>query len=197
MSDSFSPDYYHYYSIGTVGQLKVRIGSSTWDQGGDLIDAAQIIIHPQYNANTLTYDFSLINLAQHVTFSSIARPIGLVSTNFQILAGAVGTVSGWGETQDPGVRDTQLRAVQLPIVARQRCNLTYQFLGGIDGTMICAGYAEGGRDSCFGDSGGPLVAANGLQMGVVSWGVECAGSLPGVYSRVSAARGWIKAMSGI
>lgn len=84
------------------------------------------------------------------------------------------------------------------MVAKQRCNLTYQFLGGIDGTMLCAGYESGGRDSCFGDSGGPLVTSSGLQMGVVSWGVECAApNLPGVYGRVSAARNWIKAISGV
>lgn len=85
-----------------------------------------------------------------MVFSPIARSIRLVPPNFQIIAGSMGTVSGWGETRDPAAQDTQLRAVNLPIVARQRCNLTYQFLGGIDGTMICAGYETGGRDSCFG-----------------------------------------------
>lgn len=173
------------------------MGSTLWNQGGDLIDAELIIIHPLYNANSLTYDFSVVRLAQHLKFSSITRPISLVTENFQITAGAIGTVSGWGETQDPNTRDTQLRAVKIPIVARQRCNLTYQFLGGIDATMICAGYVDGGKDSCFGDSGGPLVTTSGLQMGVVSWGVECAGTFPGVYSRVSAARDWIKQTTGI
>lgn len=184
--------------IAVVGQLKVRLGSTHWDTGGDLIDAAMVMIHPQYNPESLTYDFSLIKLAQHVTFSTIARPVRLVPANFQIYARITATVSGWGETRDPLAQNTQLRAVQLPVVARQRCNQTYQFLGGIDNTMICAGYPEGGRDSCFGDSGGPLVTAAGLQMGVVSWGVECAApNLPGVYGRVSVARNWIKTTTGI
>lgn len=63
--------------------------------------------------------------------------------------------------------------------------------------MICAGFENGGRDSCFGDSGGPLVI-NGMLVGVVSWGIECASPFyPGVYARVSYARKWIQQVTGI
>ena len=64
--------------------------------------------------------------------------------------------------------------------------------------MMCAGYEEGGRDSCSGDSGGPLVWQPGFRkswqlVGVTSWGMLCAVKRkPGVYTRVSVYGDWIR-----
>lgn len=41
-----------------------------------------------------------------------------------------------------------------------------------------------------GDSGGPL-AADGEQIGVVSWGIPCAKGRPDVFTRVFPYRSWI------
>ena len=35
---------------------------------------------------------------------------------------------------------------------------------------FCAGYLEGGKDSCHGDGGGPLIYDGKLQ-GITSWGI--------------------------
>lgn len=41
-----------------------------------------------------------------------------------------------------------LRQVALPIVASDVCNRPNWYNGRVDETMICAGYEEGGQDSC-------------------------------------------------
>lgn len=81
-----------------------------------------------------------------------------------------------------------------------KCNEQYE--GTITDAMICAGYEDGGKDSCNGDSGGPLVKfdnGNAQLIGVVSFGYnQCADpEHAGVYARVTAGRSWIKKLSGI
>jgi len=66
--------------------------------------------------------------------------------------------------------------------------------------QICAGSDQ--VDACQGDSGGPLIVrrADGtpVQVGVVSWGLGCAmPNRPGIYTRVSAYRLWIRLTTGI
>ena len=63
--------------------------------------------------------------------------------------------------------------------------------------MICAGYKNGGKDSCQCDSGGPLFLIDEnfqyLQIGIVSYGEGCARPLKyGVYTKVSSFVDWIE-----
>ena len=87
--------------------------------------------------------------------------------------------------------------------------------------MLCAAVDGGGRDACQGDagttngtsyyslslrkrhsnylfsfaltSGGPLLGENGLQVGIVSFGLGCGrAAYPGVYSKVSAVQDWLE-----
>lgn len=68
--------------------------------------------------------------------------------------------------------------------------------------MMCAGVADGKRDSCHGDSGGPLLvgtSGNAEQIGIVSWGAGPIDSesacgyerVYGVYTDIDKFRSWI------
>ncbi|XP_055700154.1 trypsin-1-like isoform X2 [Phlebotomus papatasi] len=115
-----------------------------------------------------------------------------ISEDEQVPDGTMLMVSGWGDTQNAHESRNQLRAAKVPKYNDKACNDAYKGFGGITERMMCAGVLEGGKDACQGDSGGPLTW-DGVVVGVVSWGYGCAKPrYPGVYSRVSAVRDWIK-----
>jgi len=41
-----------------------------------------------------------------------------------------------------------LNQVMLPIIDREVCNQPEWYDGAVDDSMVCAGYAQGGRDTC-------------------------------------------------
>jgi len=94
-----------------------------------------------------------------------------------------------------------LMQVVVPIVSWDTCRESNGiYKRELTDNMICAGYMEGGKDSCGGDSGGPLVRKRGgswYQYGVVTWGDGCAlPNAPGVYADVVKFLPWIKEKTG-
>ncbi|GFO48526.1 serine protease [Plakobranchus ocellatus] len=104
-------------------------------------------------------------------------------------------VTGWGNDHT-GNSQRHLQKVSIPVQSNAKCN---EWLEGewVTSNMMCAGFEEGGKGSCFGDSGGPLVCKkNGVWKlaGIVSGSVyfSCANpNKPGIYTRVSSYLDWI------
>lgn len=155
------------------------------------IQVIQQIQHPSYNSSTSDNDIALLELAQ----ASTQTPIAWNTSSAYNAAGTNSTVIGWGSTVYPGYSYPEmLMQVDVPIISNTTCSASYP--GKITSNMLCAGYAEGGKDSCQGDSGGPLMVAVGsgsyVQVGIVSWGEGCAlAGYYGVYTRVSNYAAWI------
>jgi len=105
------------------------------------------------------------------------------------------TISGWGLTEpEGGETSILLQKLVVPVISPRRCKILYAHR--INRRMLCAGYEDGGRDSCMGDSGGPLVLEERpqvwYQIGSVSWGEGCATKAnPGVYIRTTETGQWI------
>ena len=92
------------------------------------------------------------------------------------------------EAMIPVVSDADCAAAYAPFA---ESGVTYDA-----NAMLCTGVSQGGLDSCQGDSGGPLIM-NGVQVGVVSFGVGCAlPGIPGVYSEVANFDQWINSVIG-
>lgn len=181
----------------SVSNLRVRVGSTKHASGGEVVSISRIVQHPQFSYSTIDYDYSLLQLAKSLSLSNSSQVIALPEQNEPVPDGTLCEVSGWGNTQSITQSRDKLRAAYVPSYNQAQCNKAYNMYGGVTDRMICAGFQQGGKDACQGDSGGPLVA-NGKLVGVVSWGLGCAQpNYPGVYSRVAAARDWIRSNSGV
>jgi len=151
---------------------------------------AQIIRHPNYNANTYANDIAVMRLSSAFTLGTYVRAATLPSSGAGVSGNLV--VCGWGTTSQGGSLSAILLKVTVPFVNTATCQQAYgnQIVAG----MICAG--TGGKDSCQGDSGGPLHSGNTL-VGIVSWGYGCAvAGYPGVYASVPYYRSWIQQHTG-
>ncbi|XP_062716762.1 uncharacterized protein LOC109402840 [Aedes albopictus] len=179
----------------SVQAITLRGGSASRVSGGVIFGVAQIVIHHQYNTNTLDSDVALLRATTTFSGANIS-PIALMPSGTAFPAGTRSVVSGWGLTTPGGSLPTNLRAVNIPVVSMATCRSQWG-TARITNTMVCAG--EPGRDACNGDSGGPLVAG-GFQFGIVSWGaVQCGGPLAGVYVNVGVPgiRSFISSNTGV
>ena len=123
---------------------------------------------------------------------------------------------------DENSRSNVLKVAAVPLVPAEACNSKDAYGDQANDGMICAGYMDGGTDSCKGDSGGPLACnidgnqqkSNLLRifvflkkyileisgqfqlLGLVSWGDGCAAkNKPGVYTKVFYYLNWIQEWS--
>jgi secreted trypsin-like serine protease len=142
-------------------------------------------------------DVSLLKLATPLDFSKIhiqpaCLPYKYANSDFQ---GTSIVASGWGTLASGGKQPSILQKVDLPVLTTAECRRHYG-TSMITENMLCT--YKPGQDTCQGDSGGSidLMDANGCYnvIGVVSWGVGCAGvGQPGVYAKASKYLDWISA----
>uniref|UniRef100_A0A6P4FH74 Proteoglycan 4 isoform X4 n=1 Tax=Drosophila rhopaloa TaxID=1041015 RepID=A0A6P4FH74_DRORH len=164
----------------------------------------RVIVHRQYDPATFENDLALLELDSPVAFDTHIVPI-CMPNDVADFTGRMATVTGWGRLKYGGGVPSVLQEVQVPIIENSVCQEMFHTAGHnkkILTSFLCAGYANGQKDSCEGDSGGPLV----LQRpdgryelaGTVSHGIKCAAPyLPGVYMRTTFYKPWLRSITGV
>lgn len=162
-----------------------------------------MIIHPDYNPQSLTNDLALLILDSHF---SLTRNVGIICLTPSPYSKTTKKciVSGWGRNSSK--KDTYqstLKKLSIPLVPRDQClqKLRYAALGSqfyLHRSFLCAG--DGSKDACKGDGGSPLFCevegeqGRYEQVGIVSWGLTCGVyKTPGVYVNVGLFIKWIDA----
>ncbi|XP_072784607.1 transmembrane protease serine 11E isoform X2 [Taeniopygia guttata] len=164
----------------------------------------RIIVHEGYGDVLLDheYDVAVVELASPIEFTSDVHSVCLPEASHVFRDNTSCFVTGWGALENDGYSVNQLRQAEVRIINTEVCNTKQVYNGAITAGMLCAGYLEGQVDACQGDSGGPLVQANSrgiwYLVGIVSWGDDCGKrNKPGVYTRVTYYRNWIRSKTGI
>jgi secreted trypsin-like serine protease len=184
-----------FYGQTDPSNYKVKAGvfDKTKNETGEVVvGISEIHVNPQYDPSTITWDITLLKLAQPLTFDDHISPVCLPAQGEDLPdAGSATYVTGWGTTSQGGQDSKTLKQVSVPIVSTDDCKAAYP--GAIyPDTQFCAGLKQGGKDTCQGDSGGPVVYQDSTtgtwkQLGITSWGNGCAQpNYYGVYSKVSA-----------
>jgi trypsin len=200
------------WDLATTPQaVMVSLGSTRLDRaGGTQYGVSQVLRHPRWNSSTGGYDAALL----HLTTAAPQSPMALIAPSELSLQapGMRARVLGWGHTSENGVLSPDLQQVDVPIQGDTDCDDANSYGGRlVRATMICAGYAQGGKDACQGDSGGPLMVDTGQRpsaepadgwrlIGIVSSGEGCARpNKYGIYTELAntTIRSWIYGQAGI
>ncbi|MFE4332345.1 S1 family peptidase [Streptomyces sp. NPDC056831] len=183
--------------VGEVHDLRVISGRDALrGTGGQETPVQAVWSNPRFDPTTNAGDLAVLTLADELPAKSVIPMAESGDAAYEPGTGAV--VYGWGDTTGNSDYSSSLRSAEVSVLPDSLCRQAYP--GGRDGTydasaMLCAGELLGGHDACQGDSGGPLVA-RGRLIGLVSWGNGCARvGNPGVYTRISAAIGWMPGSS--
>lgn len=149
---------------------------------GMRVDVTDVWVHPDFEVPWRGDDVAVLTLRHAVPYR--AAEVASADDAKLYEPGNMATVVGWGRISEGGARSHVLREAQVPLVSDAECGET--FAAYEPGSMVCAGFEDGGVDACQGDSGGPLLVGDRV-VGIVSWGRGCARpDTPGIYTRVSA-----------
>lgn len=181
----------------------------------------KIILHEAFDIQNYNHDIALVKLKEKVAMGPYVMPVCLPQFEHELEGphpNTLGLVAGWGisnpnvtvdEVISSGMRTLSdiLQYVKLPVVLHAECKTSYESRSGnysVTENMFCAGYYEGGKDTCLGDSGGAFIIQDQgshrwVAQGLVSWGgpEECGSKqVYGVYTKVSNYVDWLQEKTG-
>jgi secreted trypsin-like serine protease len=173
----------------------VTLGTVNADHsGGETIPVRSVHADPDYFVTNGTgHDVSLLELEHPAT----APPVQIATTVDRPRwgPGDLLTIAGFGLTREDGSPPPRMQEAQVPRVSDADCSTAYSNTEPVAGdafdpqTALCAGYPQGGVDTCEGDSGGPLLVIFGFGarlVGSTSYGEGCARpGKPGVYAKLT------------
>lgn len=126
-----------------VQELRVRLGSTSRSEGGELVSVRAFKFHEGYNSKLMVNDVAIIKLSTPVRQTSKIRAIELATVT--PASGTEAVVSGWGTTcflfcSSPNT----LMSVAVELLQKKDCESEkFNYGEQIQDTMVCATGEEG------------------------------------------------------
>ncbi|XP_053605302.1 chymotrypsin-2-like [Plodia interpunctella] len=187
VSDSYAVTAAHCLVGADPKYVKLVVGTTNLNIGGQEFDVASIVIHENYNSSLRTNDIAIVKIDG--VFDKRNTDILEVDGN-QLAEGEPIILTGFGALTANGESSRVMYALNLSVFSQETCVYAMRYSKEVVDTMFCT-FAQIGQGTCHGDSGGPLVKNNKL-VGLVSWGIPCAVGFPDVHTRISSFVDWIK-----
>ncbi|XP_072931130.1 uncharacterized protein [Epargyreus clarus] len=192
-----------------IDELRVVMGQNYADRGTLLHSVILVVIHEDFDPNTLQNDIAILKVYETLNIRSTVKIIGLISAT-RPLVNNNAFVTGWGRCDTMGTElclprasiyypdeklDPMLRTITFHITLPNYYCEGYKRSGvTVYPGMLCLGVAreENPVTSCLAVPGAPLVVG-GLLSGIQSWGFGCGyvHDLPLVYTNVQYYKTWI------
>uniref|UniRef100_A0A803JTW3 Peptidase S1 domain-containing protein n=1 Tax=Xenopus tropicalis TaxID=8364 RepID=A0A803JTW3_XENTR len=130
------------YVVAHIGMHDVSKAEGTVQ----IIQVEKSFQHYKYNSSSIDNDIMLIKLAEPAQFNHYVQPIPLAHSC--PIKGTTCVVSGYGNMRPGffGEFPDRLQCLDLPVLPEDSCKSSYG--DDITNNMFCAGFQEGGKDSC-------------------------------------------------
>ena len=189
----------HCVNTADMGTLTVVAAEhDLTEESGDeqVVAVSEIIVNPDFDGHDYVNDIAILRLASPLDIDEYLVNSICIPSQGEDFTDMTAMITGWGNTAEGGEGSNVLMEAQVNTLTDSVCrNLGYN-PDFIYDQHICAGYQEGGVDSCRGDSGGPLAVMKDdgrwYLAGITSWGTGCARpQYPGVYTEMSWFVDWV------
>ncbi|XP_061704505.1 scolexin B-like isoform X2 [Cydia pomonella] len=201
-------------TLFTPGRNVLAGTGNSGDGSGVRLAVKKLYLHPlfavgPYWVNTREFGIKQVHARWDFMLVELESPLQLDGVNIaavplddgkDIPESLAADYAGFGATHHGGVMQRHMHGMKLRTESDERCSSLPQYS---KEDMLCAvGRTETRDSACNGDSGSGLVSTeNRRLLGVASWveddASECSPGKLVVFSRVAAARPWIKQVTGL
>ncbi|XP_063998388.1 acrosin isoform X2 [Pogoniulus pusillus] len=180
-----------------ISKWRVVAGATDLSQLGDEAQVSgvkQLLVHRGYSSATHSSDIALLELSQPLRCGDYIQPACLPRGSLRMPKLTNCYVSGWGATAaEAGQPSDVLQEAKVHLINLKLCNSSRWYNGAVHSHNLCAGYPQGGIDTCQDKNSDYF-----WLVGVTSWGKGCARARqPGVYTSTQHFYNWILVQMGL